>query len=741
LLDIRKGTEMRKQGNFLEKEGIKGFYEAELGRDLGKPNHKGFVNNTLCPFHNDSNPSLSINLRTGKWLCFGACGVSGYPIDFYRKKYNVNRVKAEMALKEQYGIDSKREDIPTSLVAKYSYRDERGKISYEIRRFEPKNFQAYKKIDGKCLPGLEKELRIPYHLPEVIKAKTVYVCEGEKDSDNLKKLGFTTTAIPFGTEGWLDQYNKWFKNKNVRILPDNDEPGRKFAITVASSLYGTAKSIKIVLLPGLLEKEDVSNWIERGGDRDKLKTLVKSTEKWTPNVVTDVVRKLNKRHAAITVGGKFRIMNEFKDPVFKRPDIDFSRINDFRNWYVTKRVIDPNSYELVPVADLWLHSSERRQYEGIVFEPKGDVDRFYNLWKGLAVERKKGNWDLFRKHIQEVIADGNKDLARWILAWMARIVQDPGGERPGTALVLRGGQGVGKGVFATQFGKLFGNHFLHITNSEQITGRFNFHFKDALLVFGDEVTWGGFRKEANILKALITEETTLCEPKGENAFKVKNRVNLILASNSDWVVQAGPDERRFCVLHVSDKKKEDIPYFEDIVEQMRTGGLEAMLYDLLKMDISAFTLRIIPKTEALFEQKERSMEPLEKWWLERLREKTTIGTQSSSEVYRRESQFATFNLIQEYQTEWSEKVVTDILWVDYRFFCRDIRHGESLSKNHFVRRLRKLCPGITIGKKTVIRLPEGATSISRKANALKIPSLERCREQFQAFIGYPIWEE
>jgi hypothetical protein len=67
----------------------------------------------------------------------------------------------------------------------------------------------------------------------------------------------------------------------VVILPDNDEPGRKHAQQVAATLQGIAASVKIVDLPDLPPKGDVSNWIAAGGTAKKLFSLVEHTAEWT----------------------------------------------------------------------------------------------------------------------------------------------------------------------------------------------------------------------------------------------------------------------------------------------------------------------------------------------------------------------------------------------------------------------------------------------------------------------------
>ncbi len=60
------------------------------------------------------------------------------------------------------------------------------------------------------------------------------------------------------------------------ILPDIDEPGRNHAQLVARKLSGKARSVKVVELPGLGEKGDVSDWLSKGGTAESLHELVAS---------------------------------------------------------------------------------------------------------------------------------------------------------------------------------------------------------------------------------------------------------------------------------------------------------------------------------------------------------------------------------------------------------------------------------------------------------------------------------
>jgi len=272
-----------------------------------------------------------------------------------------------------------------------------------------------------------------------------------------------------------------------------------------------------------------------------------------------------------------------------------------------------------PLGEMWLKSPHRRFYEGIELCPNGRKPNpgYYNIWKGFAVEPKKGSWKKYKQHILDVLAKGEEEFSEYILAWMAQVVQHP--ERQGyTAIALRGGQGVGKTTFAEWFGSLFGSHFLILSASGQLTGRFNAHFHNAILVFSDEAAWPGDRSGIGALRRMITEDTLAIERKGVDILTVKNHTHLILASNADWVVPAALDERRFAVFNLSDNHKNDEDWFDGIYKELfEEGGREALLYDLLEWKTKV-RLRRIPETEALMEQKEHSLDPLHTWWWHKL---------------------------------------------------------------------------------------------------------------------------
>ncbi|MDO9533277.1 MAG: hypothetical protein Q7O12_14280 [Deltaproteobacteria bacterium] len=234
-----------------------------------KPN--GLVH---CPAHDDTTPSLSVTEKDGKILVkdFGGCGQD----------------RVIEALKEKGLWPSKNGDQPQAhkprIVATYGYHDAAGKLIFQVCRKDNKEFPQ-RRPDGKggWIWNLEGVDRVPYRLPELLKADIVYIPEGEKDVDRLRTLALTATCNPGGAGKWRADYAQHFKGKRAIILPDNDDPGRAHAQDIAGSLNGVAASVKILTLPGLPGKGDVSDWIEGGGTVGQLTALAETASEFAPD--------------------------------------------------------------------------------------------------------------------------------------------------------------------------------------------------------------------------------------------------------------------------------------------------------------------------------------------------------------------------------------------------------------------------------------------------------------------------
>lgn len=219
-----------------------------------------------CPAHPDRNPSLNIREVDGKLLiyCHAEC--------------TAERVCAALGIKMQELFTDSRP--APQIVATYDYSDENGVPLFQVVRFEPKSFRQ-RRPEGKGWAwNLRGIRRVVYRLSEVLRAQNVIICEGEKDVETARGLGLVATCNPCGAGSWREEYSEVLRGKRIAIIADADDAGRKHAQQVAHSLASKVESLKVAELPG---SKDLSEWIEKGGNREVLEAYIEEQPEWRPS--------------------------------------------------------------------------------------------------------------------------------------------------------------------------------------------------------------------------------------------------------------------------------------------------------------------------------------------------------------------------------------------------------------------------------------------------------------------------
>lgn len=236
----------------IPRERLESLVRALKGRRL--PDGSWMVH---CPAHDDEEPSLHIT-PTGERLllhCFAGCSWE----------------EITSAL-QRLGLWDPKEIAVLKTI--YYYEDEAGNVLFRKLRYEPKTFRIERKEGDFWRPGLGDTRRVLYRLPEVIRAKEVWIVEGEKDVETLRQFGVVATTNPNGaSEAITNEYIDPLVGKDVVIIPDQDQPGKAHAAKWMEALRLVAKSVKIVDLPA----KDVSEFLLNHSFED-LKKLVEETK-------------------------------------------------------------------------------------------------------------------------------------------------------------------------------------------------------------------------------------------------------------------------------------------------------------------------------------------------------------------------------------------------------------------------------------------------------------------------------
>lgn len=479
---------------------------------------------------------------------------------------------------------------------------------------------AGSKIDGKSYEIIDD--RAPADAPTWL----IELCGPKKDSIPKEK---PTTGKEINLDRAISRASEWLSNFAPLAIENQGGDHTTFSVAAKVKDFGCDEVTCLDLLLDTWNPRCQPPW-----SPEELRQKVRNAYSYGTNEMgtdapelefepvpeeplPDWLEADNKAFAVVNENGNMLVYRFRHDFELGHEVIEKRSFEDHKKWGRNKRVRIGSA--LKNRGEAWLDHPKHREYDGVAFVPAGNLpENILNLWSGLNVKPQKGEWPRIQKHIRDVICDGDSTSYEYIMGWLARMVQRPW-EQGEVALILRGGRGVGKGVFAGLFKKIFGRHSMHLTNSKHLVGNFNSHLREAVFVFMDEAFFAGDVAHESILKGLVTEATFISEAKYQNANTVRNYTHILAASNEGWVVPAGENERRFCVLDCSDKHQQDPNYFGPLIAEAQNGGIEAMLHDLLSYDLSNFDVRRVPQTKALDDQKLRTLRGTAAWLYECLK--------------------------------------------------------------------------------------------------------------------------
>ena len=164
--------------------------------------------------------------------------------------------------------------VQKRLVATYDYVSRDGEVLYHVDRFEPKAFSQWREINGVRVYGVSgglyerrspcgpwhkdqprpgAEVRdfpavtpVPYRLPELLASDDapISICAGEKDVENLRRLGFAATCNHGGEGKWWSELTPYFAGRRAFLPLDNDSQGEKHQAVIGAALQDIASEIR-----------------------------------------------------------------------------------------------------------------------------------------------------------------------------------------------------------------------------------------------------------------------------------------------------------------------------------------------------------------------------------------------------------------------------------------------------------------------------------------------------------------
>lgn len=296
------------------------------------------------------------------------------------------------------------------------------------------------------------------------------------------------------------------------------------------------------------------------------------------------------------------------DGILNKYVLDVVNINGLRAIFDTvtifKGVID-GSKKRITLFDIVTKEEDNNKFmkRGVSFNSK-DENRF-SLFQGFNYE----NFDeidinkisLFLNHIKEIITSNDEKIYKYMMSWIAYLIQNPG-KKTKTCLILIGKQGTGKTIFTDIIAKLFGEYAnKNVSDVDLITGQFNTELENKILIvlneFNVQDKTTNKRSIRNKMKSYITDDSITINRKNVTPYKIENVSNFIIVTNDNNPISIEVGDRRYVVLDVSDKMKNNVDYFNKLFASLTDDFYKNLFNYFRTYDIKDFDPSIIPNTE------------------------------------------------------------------------------------------------------------------------------------------------
>ncbi len=248
--------------------------------------------------HGDARPSMVLSRDHTAVRCMAGDHLDGWAdcFEVVQRKDGVDFPTAKQVCAEYAGMNGEKSSA-RRITQTYDYTDVGGTLLFQVVRYDSKDFRQ-RRPDGKgdWIWNLNGVHLVLYRLPEVTKAESVLIVEGEKDADTAYRLGlpdgWAATCNPMGAGKWREEYSEVLRDRRVVILPDADKPGQRHAEQVATSLQGKARELFRLTLPD--GAKDLSEWAESQGSQEDFRKLLEAAEPLVllrPNVRAEAVEQ------------------------------------------------------------------------------------------------------------------------------------------------------------------------------------------------------------------------------------------------------------------------------------------------------------------------------------------------------------------------------------------------------------------------------------------------------------------
>lgn len=366
----------------------------------------------------------------------------------------------------------------------------------------------------------------------------------------------------------------------------------------------------------------------------------------------------------------------------------------------------------------FLVSPNTKVFDAVAFSPLPTPASTLNYWVGSPVLPQAGDWSVIMEYLRDVICSADRRLFSYLIRYLAHMLQKPE-EKPGIMIVLLGGQGTGKGSFFRLLKAIWQHTTLQVSDVAHVIGSFNAAIERNYVVCMDEALFSGDRKALDRLKSMVTEPTVTIEQKYQPRRTISSYHRFFAASNHKHFAQVEADDRRFAFFQVSEARKGDHAYWDNVHKAIDDPAvIAAMVHEMLSLDLTNFNVRQRPKTEAHMDQRLKSLSGFDRYWFE------VLQTGCFWPGGRGEP-----------MEPWEDPrfVSTKTLLAGLKEYEKGTRFYTAPQERDVHQALTRLCPSAERDRQTKSKISE---------RGQQLPSLPDARNEFAQFMGGKIeWLE
>jgi hypothetical protein len=437
-------------------------------------------------------------------------------------------------------------------------------------------------------------------------------------------------------------------------------------------------------------------------------------------VAINPLQILQSEYALLEIGAKFGVIQKsdlvWHPGMSTAPALRVFSGPEIKTLLMRRLQTVASSMEPCVVIKDFLHSPNTTVYRNLAFSPLVVATDTLNLWHGMTTLPKQGTWTVLRQYMEHVLCSSDKDAYQYFIHYLAHMLQKPE-EKPGVMIVMLGGQGIGKGTLETILRKIFAATTLMVSDVDSVVGRFNSCLERAYIVFMDEALFKGDRKSSDRLKNFVTAKHIQIEVKHQPERSIESFHRFFAASNSQHFANTDYDDRRMFYLKVSEQYKGNHVYWKALYKAIQAGEVEAMVHDLLALDLTDFVPGNRPASKELLSQKIHSLPAFPRFWFDALWKAETyhMGSYPSTPIHD-EWQAGYF---------WPTHEIDDV----YEHKSRSARYHTKLNGRDIADALRQICPSAKDCRKMIV---------NKRSSGYVLPDLSVAREEFETYLGGPI---